>query len=297
MSVQMPQIGPSARAGQAAIADRRFQHYQGKRLGVGYSFVRLLIHSMGWVLGLKRSARYKIVPAIVLLAAFLPAVGFIIAVTVAPPGTPIPTYADFYAFTLPSIYIFVALTMPELICPDRRHGTLRMYMTSNLNPPLYLAAKVLAGWAVLALVTLAPVLLVLSAYSLFGHGPDGVGGFFKTLAQIVGAGLEMAMFYGTISLAIASLTDRNSFAAAGIILTFVLSGAALGILEGPLHAPDWVMLVNVNQLPSNLMLRIYDAPAASGLTTPTWQLAAAAAGWIVAGLGVLGFRYRGEGRN
>ena len=296
MTVNMPQVGPSARAGQAAIADRRFQHYQGRRLGAGYSFLRLLWHSMGWVLGLKRSARYKIVPAIVLLAAFLPAVGFIIVVTVAPPGTPVPTYSDFYRFTLPSIYIFVALTMPELVCPDRRHGTLRMYTTSNLNPPLYLAAKVLAGWAVLTLVTVAPVVLVLGAYSLFGHGPDGVGGFFKTLAQIVGAGLEMAMFYGTISLAIASLTDRNSFAAAGIILTFVLSGAALGIVEGPLNAPDWVQLVNVNQLPSNLMLRIYDA-GASTFDTPTWQLAAAAAGWIIGGLGVLAIRYRGEGGN
>jgi ABC-2 type transport system permease protein len=283
---------------QAQIADRRFQHYDGERRGVAYSFVSLLLHSIGWVLGLKRSSRYKIIPALVLLSTYLPAAAFVLVVTVAPPGTPLPTYSDFYGFTLPAIYVFVALTMPELICPDRRHGTLRMYMTSNLNPVTYLGAKVAAAWSVLAIVTVIPVVIVLLAYSLFGHGPVNVGDWFKTLAQILGAGLELAIFYGTIALAISSLTDRNSFAAAGIILTFVLSGAALGILQGPLKAPDWVVLVNVNQLPNELVLRIYQAKrfGSSVASVPTWGVAAAAAGWVLAGLAVLAVRYIDEGR-
>jgi len=52
--------------------------------------------------------------------------------------------------------------------------------------------------------------------------------------------------------------------------------------------------VNVNTLPSEVVNRIYQA--ATGTPLPTWQLAAAAAGWVMAGLGVLAFRYRGEGR-
>jgi len=284
---------------QAQVADRRFQHYTGERRGAAYSFTALLLHSIGWVLGLKRSSRYKIIPAVVLLSTYLPAAGFAIIVTIAPPGTPLPTYSDFYSVTLPAIYVFVALTMPELICPDRRHGTLRMYMTSNLNPVTYLAAKVIAAWSVLAIVTVIPVVIMLLSYSLFGHGPSNVGDWFKTLAQIVGAGLELAIFYGTIALAISSLTDRNSFAAAGIILTFVLSGAALGILQGPLKAPDWVALVNVNQLPSELVLRIYQLNVPTSSTAarlPTWEVAAAAAGWVIAGLAVLAARYIDEGR-
>ena len=284
---------------QAQVADRRFQHYTGDRRGAAYSFVALLLHSIGWVLGLKRSSRYKIIPAVVLLSTYLPAAGFAIIVTIAPPGTPLPTYSDFYSVTLPAIYVFVALTMPELICPDRRHGTLRMYMTSNLNPVTYLAAKVIAAWSVLAIVTVIPVVIMLLSYSLFGHGPANVGDWFTTLAQIVGAGLELAIFYGTIALAISSLTDRNSFAAAGIILTFVLSGAALGILQGPLKAPDWVALVNVNQLPSELVLRIYQLNVPTSSTAarlPTWEVAAAAAGWVIAGLAVLAARYIDEGR-
>ncbi|HEV2034957.1 MAG TPA: ABC transporter permease [Candidatus Dormibacteraeota bacterium] len=282
---------------QAQIADRRFQHYVGERRGAGYSFFSLLLHSIGWVLGLKRSSRYKIIPALVLLSTYLPAAAFVLVVTVAPPGTPLPKYSDFYAFTVPAIYLFIALTMPELICPDRRHGTLRMYMTSNLNPATYLAAKVAAAWSVLAIVTVIPVVIQLLSYSLFGHGPANAGEWFKTLAQIIGAGLELAIFYGTIALALSSLTDRNSFAAAGIILTFVLSGAALGILQGPLKAPAWVLLVNVNQLPTELISRIYQLKEVGTVAgVPTWEVAAAAAGWVLAGLAVLAIRYSAEGR-
>ena len=53
---------------QAQIADRRFQHYEGVRLGAVYSFWTLVLHSILWVLGLKRSARYKVVPIIVISA-------------------------------------------------------------------------------------------------------------------------------------------------------------------------------------------------------------------------------------
>ena len=281
----------------AQIADRRFQHYEGRRLGVGYAFLRLVLHSIGWVLGHNRSSRYRIAPSIAMVLAYVPVVGFVIVAALEPPGLPVPAYSDFYKFTLPAIYIFVALTMPELICPDRRHGTLRLYTTSNLNPAVYVAAKVVAGWSVLALVTVVPVIILLVTYSLLGHGPASVADWLKTPAQILGAGLDLAIFYGTIALAISSLTDRNSFASAGIILTFVLSGAALGILQGLLKAPGWVLLVNVNQLPNELINRIYQLKEFGTVAgVPTWEVAAAVAGWVIAGLAVLAIRYLNEGR-
>lgn len=279
----------------AVIADRRFQHYTGRRHGVAFAFWSLYLYSMGWVLGLKRSARYKIVPALFLLAAFGPTAVILVVSVVAPPGTQLPSYFDLYSFTLPAIYIFVAITIPELICPDRRHGTLRMYMTSNLNPVVYVAAKVAAAWTVLGIVTVLPELLLLAGYTFVGVGPDSALHWFRTLGQVFAGGADYALFYGTLALAIASLTDRNSFASAGIILTFILTGAALGILQGPLKAPDWVELVNINTLPTDLMLKIYQQ-AIEGMKLETWELAAAVAAWVVAGLGVLAIRYRGEAR-
>ena len=277
----------------AQIADRRFQHYVGPRLGVAFSFGSLTLHSMAWVLGLKRNARYKIVPFLVIGIAYLPSLVLIVVAAVAPPGTPLPGYLDFYPFVMAAIFIFVALTAPELICPDRRHGTLRLYMTSNLGPGTYVAAKVVAVWAVLAIVTVGPVLIELTGYALVGNGPSGLGEGARTAGRIVGAGLELAVFFGTVALAISSLTNRNAFASAGIILGFILTGAALGILQGPLQAPSWVTLVNVNQLPVELIYRIYNGPTSVDL--PTWEVAAAAAAWVIAAIGVLGLRYWSEG--
>jgi ABC-2 type transport system permease protein len=279
---------------QAQIADRRFQHYEGRRLGLAYSFWALVLHSILWVLGLRRSARYKIIPIIVIAIAYLPSLVLIVVATVAPPGTQLPGYPDFYQFITAAIYIFVALTAPELICPDRRHGTLRMYMTSNLGPTTYIFAKLIAVWAVLAIVTTGPVLIELAGYSLFGHGPSGVIKSLETLGEVVGGGLMLAVFFGSVALAISSLTDRNAFAAAGIILGFLLTGSALGILQGPLKAPDWVALLNVNQLPFQLVFSIYQAPGT--INVPTWQMAAAAAAWVLAAIGLLVVRYRAEGR-
>jgi ABC-2 type transport system permease protein len=279
---------------QAQIADRRFQHYEGPRLGVFFSFRSLILHSIFWVLGLKRSARYKIVPIIVIALAYLPSLILIVVATVAPVGTPLPGYPDFYQFITAAMYIFVALTAPELICPDRRHGTLRMYTTSNLGPITYIFAKLLAVWAVLAIVTTGPVLIELAGYSLFGHGPNGLTEGLKTLGEVVAGGFELAIFFGSVALAISSLTDRNAFASAGIILGFILTGAALGILQGPLQGPDWVALFNVNQLPIQLVFRIYQAPGT--INVPTWEMAAAAAAWVVGAIALLVVRYRAEGR-
>jgi hypothetical protein len=66
------------------------------------------------------------------------------------------------------------------------------------------------------------------------------------------------------------------------------------ILEGPLKGPDWVALLNVNQLPFQLVFRFYQSPGV--LNVPTWQMAAAAAVWVLAAIGLLVVRYRAEGR-
>jgi ABC-2 type transport system permease protein len=280
---------------QAMIADRRFQHYTGPRLGVLYAFASLVRYSFGWILGWKRSVRYKIVPALMLVGAFVPAVVVVVVAAVVPANVTLPTYTDFYGFILTAIYLFVALTAPELICPDRRHGTLRMYITSNLNAPTYVAAKLLAVWLVLAIVTIGPVLFQFAGYTFLGRGPSSVGDGLRTLAEILGSGLTMAIFFGTLALAASSLTDRNSFASAGIILGFVLSAAAIGILQGVLKAPDWITLVAPNQLPQEAVNRIYQGFTAHP-NLANWQVAAALAGWVLAGLAVLALRYRSEAR-
>jgi ABC-2 type transport system permease protein len=287
---------------RAVIADRRFQHYEGPRLGVLYAIGMLSLHSLGWVLGSGRTSRYKIVPSILLFFVY----GICGIQILGAADGQVTGYYRLYIVIFTAIYIFVALVSPELVCPDRRHGTLRMYTTSNLGPYGYLAAKLLAVWGALAVMTVGPLLLMLAGYSLLGHGPANLGDAARTLAQIVGGGLVMAVFFGTLGLAASSLTDRSAFASAGIILGLVLSAAAIGILQGApvgvggqpvggqLKAPDWVRLVALSELPQTIVTRIYGARDFNYSSLPTWELAAAAAGWVLGGIAVLVLRYRPE---
>jgi hypothetical protein len=55
-----------------------------------------------------------------------------------------------------------------------------------------------------------------------------------------------------------------------------------------------VLLVNVNQLPIELIRRIYQVNDAGSeaAKVASWEVAAAAAAWAVLGLAVLAYRYR-----
>jgi ABC-2 type transport system permease protein len=275
---------------RAVIADRRFQHYEGPRLGVVYAIGMLALHSLGWVLGSGRTSRYKIVPSILLFFVY----GLAGIQIIGAPFGQITEYYRLYIVIFTAVYIFVAFVSPELVCPDRRHGTLRIYTTSNLGPNGYLAAKLLAVWCALAIMTVGPLLLMLAGYSMFGHGPASLGDAARTLAQIVGGGLVLAVFFGTLALAASSLTDRSAFASAGIILGLVLSAAAVGILQSQLKAPDWVRLVALSELAQTIVTRIYGAKDFNYSPLPTWELAAAAAAWVLGGIAVLVLRHRPE---
>jgi ABC-2 type transport system permease protein len=275
---------------RAVIADRRFQHYEGPRLGVLYAIGMLTLHSLGWVLGSGRSLRYKIAPSLVLgMVYFLCGIQIIGAAY-----GQLTAYYRLYIVIFTALYLFVAIVSPELVCPDRRHGTLRLYMTSNLGPKGYLAAKLLAVWSVLAIMTVGPLVLMFAGYVMFNHGPADFGDAARTLAQIVGGGMVLAVFFGTLALAASSLTDRAAFAVAGIILGLALSAAAIGILQSQLKAPDWVRLVAVSELPQTIVTRIYGAKDFNYSPLPTWELAAAAAAWVLVGIAVLVLRYRSE---
>ena len=65
----------------------------------------------------------------------------------------------------------------------------------------------------LAIATLGPPLLMVVAFILQGHGPDGPLGVLVVLAQIVAAGAVVAGVYAAVSLGLSSLTDRKAFAA------------------------------------------------------------------------------------
>jgi len=298
--------------GSARIFEAGYRPYRGIRLGVRHSVWALARHTLERIMGLKRPARYKALPFLSVLIAYLPAIAFIGIVALAPPGGSrrvldfVPGPGRYYGFITAAIILFASLAAPEAICPDKRSRFLGVYLASPLNRSTYLLAKAIAVGTVLLLVTLGPPLVLLIGLALQNDGPRSFADFMGTLGQILVAGVSLSLMFGSISLAIPSLTDRRAFASAGSLLLILGSGAIAGIITFGLKGPTNVLALALNRLPFELALRIFtlhglptgperefaatSAPLSTavvvGASVGVTVVAAAVAWWRVVGLEV-----------
>lgn len=289
-----PPVDPTW-TGEARILDQGYRRYDGPRRGSAGAMRAVAKAATQRALGLKRSARFKVVPFLVAVMSYIPAVVFVGAVALLPDefeGELPFGYADYYGYITAAIILFVGFVTPEVLCSDRRTGMLGLYLSGPLDRMRYLAAKAAAVTAVLAVVTLGPPLLLLIGFSLADAGPDGVDGTVGTFLRIIAAAAVVTAWYTSLSLAVASLTDRRAFASAGIILTVLVSSAVSNVL-GESAGTTNLYLFDLFGLPFELVRRVYGERAVDGpgeLATAT--LAIAALGWVLLFTTVLVVRYR-----
>lgn len=279
----------------ARIHDQGYRRYDGPRAGVAGAVRSVAFHSVGRVLGFRRSAWNKALPIVSIAIAYLPAAVFVGAAAFIPNGVLeradiIPKYSDYYGFITAAILLFVALVGPEVLCTDRRTGMLGLYLASPLDRNTYLVAKVLAVVPVLTLVTVGPPLLLLIGLTFANAGPHGLGDVVVLVLRIVASGVVVSAAYTALSLAAASLTDRRAIASAGLILFLTASSAATGILVHEAGADRRVLLLNLIFVPFELVQRIYGATGVEpGIKTI--GLIAAEAAWTIAGAALVWWRY------
>jgi ABC-2 type transport system permease protein len=248
---------------QARILETGYRPYRGVRLGVRHSVWALSRHTFERIMGLKRPARYKVLPFLSVIIAYLPAVAFIGIVALVPANGGrrvldfVPGPGRYYGFVSAAIILFATLAAPEALCPDKRSRFLGVYLASPLNRTTYLLSKALAVVTVLLLVTLGPPLLLLIGLALQNDGPRSFASFMGTLVQIFVAGVSLSLMFGAIGLAIPSLTDRRAFASAGSLLLILGSGAITMIIAFGLNGPKNVLAFGLQRLPFELALRIF----------------------------------------
>lgn len=277
-------------APDARILERGYRRYEGARLGVRSSIRSVMVHAIQRALGLGRPAWTKVLPVLSIAIAYVPAIVFVGISALAPDDayaqSQLPTYGEYYSFVVSAIALFVAFVAPEVLCPDRRTGMLGLYLASPLSRTTYLLGKAWAIANVLAMVSIGPPLVMMVAFTLQGHGPEGVAGFFGTFAKILASGVAITVFYGTLSMAVSSLTDRKSFASAGIIIALLLSGAISAVLDGGTNHNAQVL--NLMLVPFDLANQIHGGtynraqlsfPTAL-MATCAWSLLASLVTWV-----------------
>jgi len=280
--------------GDAQIAERGFQRYEGRRSGVAGAVRSVAWESIRSTIGLGRPARYKIFPVIAVVIAYLPAIVFI-GIAVLIPGDilepeEVADYASYYGFIILAIVLFSALVAPEVLVSDRRNGMLAMYLSTPLHRGTYLAAKAIAVASTLGLVTLGPPLLLLVGYTVEGEGPDGIANWLLVLLRIMLAGVAISAPLAALSMAASSLTDRRAFAAIGIVLLILASPILAGALvEGAELSPNW-RLLDVSTMPFELVFRIFAQPG-NFPELATLPVVLVNVGWVAGGLAVVWWRY------
>jgi ABC-2 type transport system permease protein len=288
----------------ARIFDVGYRAYDGPRSTPVWALVTVWKHTLQRVLGLHRSFRYKVLPGIALLIAFLPAVVFV-GITAFLPAVRIlneilPSYGEYVGETTMALALFASLVAPEALCTDRRTGMLDLYLAGPLDVKRYLAAKWAAVASVMLTMTVGPQLFLLVSYTIVGAGPS-LGEAPLLLLRIVVSGVGVALYYTAVSMGLSSLTTRKAVAAVAIVLVLLVPTIAVGVAIDSSGAPDELTLLTP-ALATEYAFRVFgdthdpangDPPAIAHLSTGV--VVAALGGWILLGAAVSLASYRRQG--
>ena len=251
--------GPPTMSEQGArLFDLGYRRYDGERHRPARAIPTLAAFTAKRVLGLGRSGRHKVLPALTLVIAFLPA---LLSVTFAVVTDDLLeedliSYGEYTFFIGGGLALFASLVAPEALCPDRRSGMLGLYLAGPLDRTRYLAGKAAAVYGVMLLIAVGPLLFMLLAFVLSGYGP-ATSEIPGLLLRILASGASTALLYAALSLAVSSFTTRRAAAAvATILLLYVPMAIARSAVESA-DAPAELDLVSFPFLASELSYRIF----------------------------------------
>ena len=149
--------------------------------------------------------------------------------------------------------MFVAITAPDIICPDRRQRVLPLLFARPLTGVDYVIAKVGALFTILFAFSFLPQVVLFVGQALVSNGAlDYTRDNADVLWKVPVAVALLAAFYSVLGVAIASLTSRRIVAGASFIGLFLVSSITAGVLTGDVEdkaTGSAAALINVLGLP------------------------------------------------
>jgi ABC-2 type transport system permease protein len=284
---------------EGKVHDVRFHRYDGPRSGRAAALWSMTRWSALRALGAKRGWKAKVIPIALTLIAFFPALivlglRALFASSIDTNLATVLPYSDYANITGLVILVFAVVITPELLCPDRRDGTLALYFATAVGRGDYVLGKILAATLPLLLVTVLPPAILYAGNVLFATHPLGyVQEHTHDIPRIVASGTAVSLYFAFVGLAISSLTGRRAFAVGGYLAFLIVPTIIAGILASNLENADNLRLFAFAAVPIHTARNLYpDSPTIGDPTDTAWALAWLAL--IVLSALVLVWRFRGD---
>jgi ABC-2 type transport system permease protein len=294
-------VAPTAAPG-GQVYDRGYRPYEGQR-GGRIAVVRALwIASMRRALGLRRSWRQKLLPWGLLVVVSIPA---IVAVGIAyvtrnTPGREFRfiSYQEYVGVST-ALLLFVAITAPDIMCPDRRQRVLPLILSRPLTGLDYVFAKVSAIFTIVfAFGFLPQVLLFVGRMLVSDSALDYFKGHLDILWKVPLSVAVLALYYALLGTAAAAITTRRVVAAVTFLGTLLVSSVVThAVVETQPGRHSLIGLLNLLVLPLHLRDVIFEghvsrASALAGEPGAALLALVVYAAVVAACAGVLAYRYR-----
>jgi ABC-2 type transport system permease protein len=248
-------------AAAGTIYDIGYRNYEGARLGRGYAFRTLYVHSLRSLFGLGRGGKALIIPWVLFAIMNLPAVVQVALAGMTGGAANLFQYHTYMEPLSMLLALFCAAQAPELVSRDQHSRVLPLYFSRALRRPDYAAAKLLAMWTAVFLLVLTPLLVILLGRLAL---PTDFGAAFraesKSFLPILATPVIFALAFGTPSITLASMMPRRGLASAMVLGLFMLTMPIAAILEEAVEArwSDFGVLINPILAAGGAVLAVFD---------------------------------------
>ena len=259
---------------RGVVFDLGYKPHDGPRLGTPAAVRATMKDGIRRVLGIRRKARKKVLPWLLLGVAALPAIVFVgLAFFLGEfsPDTesPFGGHPEYFLLAGTMIMLFSALAGPELLVPDREEGVLAVYSSRPMRARDYVLARAGALAVVVFAFLFIPNLLMWFGFSALDDAGfvSGAADRLDDLVKILAASVVYVLGYGVPSLFAAIWAKRNapatglylagmfgSVIAAGLLIDSGVSGSRFGALGALIQHPNvvtnWIFGRSSSDLPA-----------------------------------------------
>ncbi|GMR02519.1 MAG: hypothetical protein BMS9Abin20_0857 [Acidimicrobiia bacterium] len=269
-----------------AVYDLGYEPFEGERRGRKGAWLTVWADGLRRVLGLRRKARRKIMPWLLVAIAIIPpiiavGVAFIIPAGAAEAIDLASQNADFFVLGGTIAILFTALAAPELLIPDRHDGVLSMLSSRPLTSTDYLSARFASLLSIVGAFLLLPQIVLFIGQA--GTDPNGLLRGIVNAADTIPRILVVTAIYATayvpLGFLVASFSKGKAIAASvyiagmialtafgdAIVRNSTFTGGRWVALLAPINTADSANRWVFGSTDSNSLLAVADIHPSIGL--------------------------------